>query len=145
MRIPLPQHRALRYYALVTFWQLPTHPYSRPTPLSRQWSVANKQMRMLLRVNTSIYSAKSNGLMYRGLPTRLFQVPKYILQHCEQSTTCNYQVHSLRLSIRHAISSRHWPTAQYIIRFGPFSYNSLFYRFPVYAASNSCPIPLDGA
>lgn len=55
-QILLPWRRVHRYYTLVTFRQLPTHPSSYTTLLSQQQSVAKKQMRMILCVHSSTNS-----------------------------------------------------------------------------------------
>ena len=46
--------------------------------LSQQWGAANEQMRMILPVHRSIFSAESNSLMYRELPNILPQLPTYV-------------------------------------------------------------------
>ena len=117
-----------------------TPPWGYPTPLRWHRSAASAQMRMIVRVHTSIRSAESNGLMYRELTDGLPQVPMYILQLLEWSAACNYQEHSLRLWVWQVVSSRHWPNSLYITQFCPLSHNSLFYQFlhmPLYTPAQS--------
>ena len=63
----LLQHRALRNKAFVTSQKLLMLPYSYPMPFSWYWSVASKQVRMILHVHQNIRLAEFKGSMYKEL------------------------------------------------------------------------------